>query len=400
MKKLCVHGAVSAFLLIGSIAAAGQAAEQKSPPDPARLNVLAHRLLDAAAKSNAMTGESVKPWHMKLEFQLVQGMNYAKPDKGTMEEWYAGSYRWRRTFTSSQNSWSGSEWSVSKFERYARKEKHEEFDDYGMTLRVARPVVDPLYQIANLKPTDQLTVQRVTSEGLAVNCVWFAETAPAAQARRAEWSFPTMCFDADLHLRLVHSEDTTVQFEDIQPFHGRGVARQIKILFQGHLTADLKVTQLEDAESIDPASLAPPSDAVAMPYVIEPGSPRPVSEFETGAVIPLMPNGQPFRGRLLIQAIIRKDGTVKVVHGASNSFLQAIFDAANSAVAKWKFKPYVVDGQAVEARYDVPYTIDGKPFVPSYERAASGDERIAEPAAVTNLPTAGDATGAPRRGRR
>jgi hypothetical protein len=39
-----------------------------------------------------------------------------------------------------------------------------------------------------------------------------------------------------------------------------------------------------------------------------------------------------------------------------------------NTVGKWKYKPYLVDGVPVEAAYTVRYRVDGKPFVPSYER--------------------------------
>jgi hypothetical protein len=46
-----------------------------------------------------------------------------------------------------------------------------------------------------------------------------------------------------------------------------------------------------------------------------------------------------------------------------------VLDAVSIAVSKWKYKPYLIDGQPVEVRVNIPYLIDGKPFVPSYQRA-------------------------------
>jgi hypothetical protein len=42
-------------------------------------------------------------------------------------------------------------------------------------------------------------------------------------------------------------------------------------------------------------------------------------------------------------------------------------DAAEIAISKWKFKPYLVDGQPIEVGFTVIYNLD-KPFVPSYNR--------------------------------
>lgn len=402
MENLCAWRSRAAILLLAimPIAAAAQApAEPKSPPDPARLNLLAHRLLDAAMRSNGLSGDKVKPWHMKLDFELLQGGPDAKPQKGTMEEWFASQYRWRRNFSSAEPGWNGSQWSVAKLERYSRKEKHDEFDDYGMTLRVARPVVDPLYQISNLKPTDQLTVQRITANGTALNCVWFAETDSSAQMRKAEWTFPTMCFDSDLHLRLVHSEETTVQFEDIQPFQGHGVARNVKILFHGRLTADLKVTQLESVDAVDEATLKPPDKLAPAPFVIEPGMPKPVSVYEEAAHLPL--NNSPFHpNSWAVPAIIHKDGTVTPRHAASPSPFRDMVDALNIAVAKWKFRPYIIDGEPVEVEYMVVYPLNLKPFVPSYERGDAADDRVPDQGQASDSSAAAGPNAMQRRGRR
>jgi len=147
------------------------------------------------------------------------------------------------------------------------------------------------------------------------------------------------------------------------------VARDVQVLQRGVLSAEMKVTVLEGLGAVDEALLKPGADAEPEPYVIEPGYPQPVSVYETGASIPIMPGGRVFRGNLLVPVIIHKDGSVKVLHQAGGGFMQDVFDALNLAVAKWKYKPYSVDGQVVEARYDVTYIVDGKPFVPSYERA-------------------------------
>jgi hypothetical protein len=45
-------------------------------------------------------------------------------------------------------------------------------------------------------------------------------------------------------------------------------------------------------------------------------------------------------------------------------------DAIKNAISLWKYKPYIVDGQPVEVGYSVAYIVDGKPFVPSYNRPA------------------------------
>ena len=100
---------------------------------------------------NALTGVDVKPWHMKLEFQLTP-LGEKKPVSGTMEEWYVGPAQWARTFKSSEQRLTGTEWRVSDTARYQSKPSKVGFDLQLLVSDVARPVVDPLFQTAHIKP--------------------------------------------------------------------------------------------------------------------------------------------------------------------------------------------------------------------------------------------------------
>ena len=366
-----------------------------SPPaDRERLNALAHKLLAAALKANALGGDELKPWHVKIDFALLSsygpwdrrggtgggggrtrtvigvGGGTASMSHGTVEEWYAGRYQWSRAYTSDMETWSGAEWRVSHTERYEAKPKHMDFAGELLNLRVARPVINPLYQAGTLPPNAMLTVSRLAAgDGQTFNCVLIANSEAFGTQASAEWLMPTVCFDTDLHLPLVSSKNTAVQFSDFQPFQGRAVARTVRVLVNGQLDSEMKVTLLEDFDpAANPAALKPPGDAALQPYTIEAGDPPLEPIHEQGTTIPLLPDGTPFRGVLSVGAIVRKDGSVKAAPSPAGP-LQGVMDAVGIAVSKWKYKPYLIDGQPVEVRVNIPYIVDGKPFVPSYERA-------------------------------
>jgi TonB family protein len=62
-------------------------------------------------------------------------------------------------------------------------------------------------------------------------------------------------------------------------------------------------------------------------------------------------------GHVVMQAIISKDGTVRSVHVTEgDSRLRA---AAVEAVYRWRYRPYVVDGQPVEVATTI--TVDISP---------------------------------------
>ena len=39
---------------------------------PGKIKAVAHRLLEAGLKTNALTEEGLKPWHLKIDFQVIE----------------------------------------------------------------------------------------------------------------------------------------------------------------------------------------------------------------------------------------------------------------------------------------------------------------------------------------
>lgn len=346
---------------------ADQVGDEHQPLVSEKINELAHQLLTAGLKSNALSGDDLKPWHIKISYQILLPGN-PKPVSGTVEEWHASAYQWRRTFTGGAPGLNGSEWSVSKLEQYETRNERQISGRRLMTLRIARPVVDPLYQAANIQPDYEMDVRKVETAGIVLHCVSVVNPRRYAEDTNPDWLFPTMCFDNDTHLRLTVAGDTSVQFDDVQPFQQRAVARDVKVLVNGNLNAAMKVSVLENWDARDTGMLKPSRDAIARPYEIEPGHRMPESLHEVGAHVPLRPDGFPYRGVAVMSVLIQKDGSVKVERDLSFGPSRAALDSIELAVNQWKYKPYLVDGQPVEVRRAVVYKLDGEPFVSSYER--------------------------------
>ena len=111
-----------------------------------KISDLAHRVMLAGMKANALAGDDSTPWHMKMDFQVIP-LGAKKPVSGTMEEWHLSRDKWARTFKSPEQRLTGSEWSVSATEQLLSKPSKVGLDHRLLVLRVARPVLDPLYQI-------------------------------------------------------------------------------------------------------------------------------------------------------------------------------------------------------------------------------------------------------------
>jgi len=214
-----------------------------------------------------------------------------------------------------------------------------------------------------------LDIKRGTSGGVLLTCIAVANPSRYADPANPDFILPSMCFDPDMHLRMLSAGDATIYFDNFQIFQNRAVARDVRVLVNGQLNAAIKVTLLEPLAPSDADLVKPPSNAIAEPYTIEPGLPTPEPVFEVGASIPIQPDGFPFRGTVSVPVVIQKDGSVKISRDAARGWMREdIVDAVKSAVVKWKYKPYLLDGQPIDVGISIQYLVDGKPFVPSYNR--------------------------------
>jgi len=341
------------------------------------LNVLAHRILNTAVKTSGLKAEGLKPWHMKVDLQLPQ-MGKSKPDSATLEVWSMGPYQWKRVYTGKETRYDGSEWSVSRFEQYRTKPNGSGFDPgfdpSNIGSITARPVIDPLYLAGNIQPNYEMTIMSTSLDGAALKCVLVENPSDYdVDQANPDNRFPTVCIDNDLNVRAVSAADTAVKFSDIQPFQNRSIARDVKVLVNGALFAESKVTLLEEWTGADAAQLKPSGKGtVSEPYRLEPGMPQPVSVYEVGFPPPAKNStsfgkgSQYFSGIVAVPIVIKKDGGVKVITRGIMA-APALADAAEDAINHWKYKPYLMDGQPIEVGYTVMYNLD-KPFVPSYNR--------------------------------
>jgi hypothetical protein len=176
--------------------------------------------------------------------------------------------------------------------------------------------------------------------------------------------FPRSCLDDANRVRLLSYGETAVLFNQQQKFGEHWVSRDVKLSVKGLLMAEMKVTLLEPLAPADAALVAPGKGAVAQPYERQPGDPPLVPVFQVGASVPLTPDHQPNIGTETIPVVIQKDGSVKLVPHPPD----AVYDAVSRAVSKWKYQPYVVDGQTIDVATDINYIMNLKPFVPEYER--------------------------------
>ena len=182
-----------------------------------------------------------------------------------------------------------------------------------------------------------------------------------AAAQNPGNAIPTYCFDAESHLRLVNAPETAFQLDDYQVFQNRAVAKDLKVSSNKHLASTIKVVLLEPLSPADAASVKPPSNAVSQPCSRVPGDPKLVVVKQSGAMYPMKAAEQRALGTVYVNVMILKTGKVKIKGANGSPYLT---QAASDAIQDWKFQPYMIGGQAVDVEAVIPYTFDGKSFVP------------------------------------
>jgi TonB family protein len=118
-------------------------------------------------------------------------------------------------------------------------------------------------------------------------------------------------------------------------------------------TTRLEVASAEPTvPAFNAAERAPLSTSVPMPATI------PAPEPAVSDTYPLLAPQMKVKGSVILQAIIGADGQIQDLQVLAGPAI--LSSAARQAVREWRFKPYMVDGHAVEtkARITVNFTIN------------------------------------------
>jgi hypothetical protein len=358
MKLRCFSGTLAAACAMVAFFAASPAARAQSD-DP-------HAVLDKGVKATGLTGADVPAWHLKANYSIYDIQKGSVTESGVFEEWYSAPGVWHRVYTEKKQS--GSEWSTSRTKQV--KLKDSKLDVGRLDAQVARPLVDPVFQAANYKPSVDTSVQAGTFAGLVLDCVVASNPSAAAGGINPDVLFPRLCFDAkDSTLRFITTSDTMTVYSEFKPLGPKQVATKVEIKPYNRLGTALNITQLEPLAAGDQAQLTPPGNVVELPYAHQPGDAPLVPVKITECAYPMDARDAQEHGVVIIPIVIRKDGSVKSNGPAMGP--QHLAMAAGDCVSNYKFEPFKIDGEAVDVSDALLYDFENKAFSPSMVTIAS-----------------------------
>jgi len=162
------------------------------------------------------------------------------------------------------------------------------------------------------------------------------------------------CFDPSTHALLMsYSNSVTKEFGQIVKIQGRYLPRSVVISAGKQKIFTVSVEAIEGMKP-DDAALIPPADAVLVHHTDNQQSVHPNNEVTAGNLIkktqpvyPHMAKTEHIQGIVVIAAVIGTDGRIRNLEVlASPSPL--LTESATDAVKRWEYKPYLLNGTAVE----------------------------------------------------
>ncbi len=346
---------VLALFLLAGLQGLGQTAatpSQDLPKDP-------RAILAAAAPFYDFNDPALKPWHLKVSYQLND--DSGKPtEQGTFEYWWVSPKVYRRTWSrpgTTQTDW------YTADGKHAYSSTGEGLTYFEYKLQSA--FVSPLPDAADLDTTKF----RLDREELKVGkeklpCVMVVPLMPShGQLQEIPLGlFPTYCFDPLLPaLRIKYSFATITEgFDSIVKVQGRFLPKEVAF-FDGR--REILSAKMESVEGLSPGNPAltpdphakypevdkvPVSDTVAVGLLVKKVAPIYPQDAKNARV----------SGKVVLKATIGRDGRVHDLRVIEAPWPSLVVSAM-WAVSQWTYRPYLLNGEPVEVdtTVNVIYTL-------------------------------------------
>jgi TonB family protein len=318
-------------------APANEAPSAVMPSDPKELMLL-------AAKTNGLTGDDVKPWHLKATWKMLDEQG-GITDQGTYEEYWVSPTKYKRTFA-------GSSFTKTVFGT-----------DKGILLTgpedappdlvdvISHQIVRPMQSLRAIMD-ESIDFQQHEFENSKLVCLSMmdAEESPFG---------PTWCLDADRPvLRIKYlSQGLRVSYDNIFKFQSRLIAGDLQAVQQEKMVFTTHLSSIEALAAIDEANFIPSSDAIPPKLRTNHISAEVTPGFILYKVAPDYPpeaKAAHVTGTVVLQATIAKDGRLRnprVLNGPAR-----LQQAALDAVEQWVYRPYLLNDEPIEIETTINVT--------------------------------------------
>jgi TonB family protein len=303
--------------------------------DAAALADRLHRV-DAAT---ALDGSGVAPWHLKMSVQMFDAKGQPG-EQGLIEEWWSGAQMDRVVYALPS-------YKATELQRGGEFFRSKGAEQPPLMLELLREqVVHPMPQARDVEGT-KAEVRKEKFGKVAVECIML-DRPVKAQVYFPIGVFPTYCMDVGKEsLRVSYDYGSQLILRnEVDDFQGRAVARDISIDRGGVAVAKGRVFKLEAATGDESVFAQGDLERVRRPLRVAAATMAGTLISNMNPSYPAAAKTRNAAGTVIVQAVIGRDGHVGFVRLVASPDLD-LGEAAMDAVKQRIYKPYVVDGEAV-----------------------------------------------------
>lgn len=337
---------------------AGQASADAGTATPGAITSDPSAIFALASKANGLNSPGMQPWHIKASYETFDDQGAPK-DKGIYEEFWAGTKEHKTSFTSSGFI------------------QTDYMTDGGLfrsgdprwpgpaEMQVHRNLTDPLPGEVELSYA-LLTMREKNFSNTTLRCISLDRPAPVNRNAPPPLASPVYCFEpADPILRFESSYGNAYRtsFDDPISFQGRSIARDIHVTLKDKPFLNIHLETLEALQPVNESEFAPPLGTMKAPPRKITVASGVIQRNLLDKVAPVYPDSaeqQHVQGTVVLGATIGVDGHVRDLRVVSSPS-QDLSGAAVLAVRQWTYKPYLLNGEAVEVQTQVNVVFSLKP---------------------------------------
>lgn len=313
------------------------------PSNPADILTLARRY-------NGLGDAALSPWHVRVAYETFDEAGNAK-DNGVFEEFWESPKLYKRTFSSSSFTWT--EYGTSKG-LYRKGEASYVPYPLNMMDTVLLNPIPPAFVVSSMNP---LLRQQKSGEAELQCVMLMPKSVPVTNVPLAV--FPTFCFGENRPLLRIATQNGghQVMFNSVLLFHDHFVAKDAVVETKGKLALKVRLEEIEALTDTPLSDFVPPPDAVLVPPSVPGAVMSGMLLSEVKPVYPPIDKTIRASGIVILNATIGRDGTVKDVQ-VMVAPDRSMADAAMDAVRRWRYKPYLLNGEPVEVETQVTVTFN------------------------------------------
>lgn len=292
--------------------------------------------MQAAGIQNSLDAPGIKPWHLKVTYQLFDDKGSAG-EQGIMEEWWSSPKLYKISFTGPSYSATVIQNQDGQFKSSAAKVPH-------LLTMLPELMVHPMPQEQILTDaTPRLQRQQFGKQKVELDCITLTSFKPEVSLGL----FRTYCLDDMNRLRLFYNAGTVeAGFNQLGVFQQRTVGVDFFMAADGKkiLAAHLATLQIDPS---DAAEFTPSPDMakLSQPKVLN-VEPTAIRGLKISGPAPEYPQSARMRhieGSVLLSVTIGVDGHVHDMTVTSSPDAD-LARAAEKAVQQWVYKPYQLNG--------------------------------------------------------